>query len=141
MAASTSFIHVSTLPRREPEQGSTMAVKGTRSPSALAMPVTTTSSGCMRPGSVDVSRVAFTKSMDAMPSKLLFRCGCTRVGSFVSDRISSSSSLDRKKKRGKARRFISRYAFRPFWISSRRVAADSNACAMAEFSTQSMTRG
>jgi len=33
----------------------------------------------------------------AMPSKHFLRCGWTRIGSFVSDRISSSSSLDRKK--------------------------------------------
>jgi len=37
------------------------------------------------------------KSSFAMPSKHFFRCGWTRSGSFVSDRISSSSSLDRKK--------------------------------------------
>lgn len=29
----------------------------------------------------------------AMPSKHFLRCGCTRVGSLVSDRISSISSL------------------------------------------------
>ena len=33
----------------------------------------------------------------AMPSKHFLRWGCTRVGSLVSDRISNSSSLDRKK--------------------------------------------
>ena len=33
----------------------------------------------------------------SMPSKHFLRCGCTRVGSFVSDRISSISSLDKKK--------------------------------------------
>ena len=37
------------------------------------------------------------------------RCGCTRFGSFVSERISSRSSFERKKKRGKNRRFVSRY--------------------------------
>ena len=36
-------------------------------------------------------------SSRAMPSKHFFKCGCTRIGSLVSDRISSSSSLDRKK--------------------------------------------
>lgn len=41
------------------------------------------------------------------------------VGSFVSDRISSSSSLDRKKKRGKKSLFFSKYLFKPFRISSR----------------------
>ena len=41
------------------------------------------------------------------------------MGSFVSDKISSISSFDRKKKRGKKSLFFSRYAARPFWISSR----------------------
>ena len=44
----------------------------------------------------------------AMPSKHFFKCGCTRVGSFVSERISSISSLDKKKNREKYRRFCSR---------------------------------
>ena len=34
----------------------------------------------------------------AIPSKHFLRCGCTRIGSFVSERISSISSFDRKKK-------------------------------------------
>ena len=33
----------------------------------------------------------------AIPSKHFFRWGCTRSGSLVSDRISSSSSFDKKK--------------------------------------------
>ena len=33
-----------------------------------------------------------------MPSKHFFKWGCTRSGSFVSERISSISSLDKKKK-------------------------------------------
>ena len=41
-------------------------------------------------------------------SKHFLRWGCTLVGSLVSDRISSSSSLERKKNRGKYRRFFSR---------------------------------
>lgn len=32
-----------------------------------------------------------------MPSKHFLRCGCTFIGSFVSDNISSNSSLDKKK--------------------------------------------
>ncbi len=48
-----------------------------------------------------------------MPSKHFCRCGCTLDGSFVSDRISSISSFDRKKKRGNARRLSSRYAASP----------------------------
>jgi hypothetical protein len=43
-----------------------------------------------------------------MPSKHFPQCGCTARGSFVCERIISSSSLERKKKRGKARRFVSR---------------------------------
>jgi len=56
--------------------------KGTVSRSELTMPVTSRSG-------VNCSA--------AMPSKHFFRWGCTRSGSLVSDRISSSSSLDRKK--------------------------------------------
>ena len=37
------------------------------------------------------------KVRHSMPSKHFFRWGCTRNGSLVSDKISSSSSLDRKK--------------------------------------------
>lgn len=33
----------------------------------------------------------------AIPSKHFFKCGCTLVGSLVSDKISSNSSLDKKK--------------------------------------------
>mmetsp|Transcript_62800 Transcript_62800/g.198892 ORF Transcript_62800/g.198892 Transcript_62800/m.198892 type:complete len:287 (-) Transcript_62800:2989-3849(-) len=54
-----------------------------------------------------------------MASKHFFKCGCTLVGSFVSERISSISSLERKKKRGKKSRFFSRYAASPFWMASR----------------------
>lgn len=50
----------------------------------------------------------------SMPSKHFLRCGCTRVASLVSLRISSISSLDRKKKRGNASRLSSRYAARPY---------------------------
>ena len=42
------------------------------------------------------------------PSKHFLRCGCTLVGSLVSLRISSISSLDRKKNLGKAIRLTSR---------------------------------
>ena len=43
-----------------------------------------------------------------MPSKHFFKNGCTRRGSFVSDKISNNSSLDKKKNRGNANRFVSR---------------------------------
>jgi hypothetical protein len=46
---------------------------------------------------------------------------------FVSDRISNISSLDRKKKRGKNRRFFSKYAASPFWTSSSNRLASSGA--------------
>lgn len=40
--------------------------------------------------------------------------GCTLNGSFASDRISSSSSFERKKKRGKASFLVSRKSLRPY---------------------------
>lgn len=43
-----------------------------------------------------ISRFGRKSSLE-MPSKHFFRCGCTSSGSLVSDRISSISSLDRKK--------------------------------------------
>lgn len=53
-------------------------------------------------------RPHFTHCSVEMPSKHFLRCGCTRVGSLVLLRISSISSFDRKKKRGKAMRLSSR---------------------------------
>mmetsp|Transcript_16583 Transcript_16583/g.47315 ORF Transcript_16583/g.47315 Transcript_16583/m.47315 type:complete len:200 (+) Transcript_16583:440-1039(+) len=49
-----------------------------------------------------------SKSRCAIPSKHFFMWGWTFVGSFVSARISRSSSLDRKKNLGKASLFVSR---------------------------------
>lgn len=43
-----------------------------------------------------ISRFSLNCSF-AIPSKHFFKCGCTRYGSFVSDKISSISSLDKKK--------------------------------------------
>lgn len=43
-----------------------------------------------------ISRLSVNSSL-AIPSKHFFKCGCTRSGSFVSDKISRSSSFDRKK--------------------------------------------
>lgn len=59
-----------------------VCLKGTVSFSELIMPT--------------ISKSSVNSSL-AMPSKHFFRCGCTRSGSLVSDRISSSSSFDRKK--------------------------------------------
>lgn len=43
-----------------------------------------------------ISKLSVNSSL-AIPSKHFFKCGCTRRGSLVSDKISSSSSFDRKK--------------------------------------------
>jgi hypothetical protein len=48
------------------------------------------------------------KSRVCRPSKHFFMCGWTLVGSLVSERISSISSFERKKKRGKRMRLDSR---------------------------------
>ena len=87
--------------------------------------------------STEICAVIFRSSVNcslSMPSKHFRRCGCTRVGSFVSDRISSISSLLRKKKRGKNRRFFSRYAASPFWIAS------SSTLHSTSFSKRSLSR-
>ena len=109
IAASVWSSHFSTAPLASAtEMG---FIKGTSSSSSEIMAV-------MRKSSP--SNLSF-----ATPSKHFFRCGCTRVGSFVSDKISSISSLDRKKKRGKNKRFFSRYAESPFWIASNRMLHSS----------------
>ncbi|CAB1336130.1 unnamed protein product [Coregonus sp. 'balchen'] len=81
MMSSTCTSHFSTAPRASEVEISWMSC--TRSASLLYM--------AWRDG---LGR----KSSLAMPSKHFFRWGCTRNGSLVSDRISSISSLDRKKK-------------------------------------------
>ena len=60
-----------------------------------------------------ISRSSVNVSL-AIPSKHFFKCGCTLVGSLVSESISSISSLERKKKRGKYNLFFSRYSLRPY---------------------------
>ena len=70
--------------------GIILVEKGTFSFSALIIPTTSWSS-------VNSSR--------AIPSKHFFKCGCTRKGSLVSDRISSNSSLDKKKNLEKMDKF------------------------------------
>mmetsp|Transcript_6077 Transcript_6077/g.18750 ORF Transcript_6077/g.18750 Transcript_6077/m.18750 type:complete len:363 (-) Transcript_6077:1892-2980(-) len=86
-------------------------LNGTTSCSTLVIAVTT----------------APSKTRRLMPSKHLRRWGCTRVGSLVSANISRISSLDRKKKRGKNRRFFSRYAAKPRWTSSSSLFASFSA--------------
>ena len=54
-----------------------------------------------------------------IPSKHFFRCGCTRSGSFVSDKISSSSSLDRKKNLEQFFFQISGFFIELCWIEER----------------------
>ena len=76
----TSNSHFSTIPFAS--AGRILLEKGTVSFSELTMPI------------ISISSVNLSL---AIPSKHFFRCGCTRSGSFVSERISSSSSLDRKK--------------------------------------------
>ena len=58
-----------------------------------------------------MSRLGCLNSSLSIASKHLRRNGLTRSASFVSERISSSSSFDRKKNRGNARRFVSRYLY------------------------------
>mmetsp|Transcript_13745 Transcript_13745/g.31865 ORF Transcript_13745/g.31865 Transcript_13745/m.31865 type:complete len:305 (-) Transcript_13745:1763-2677(-) len=101
MMRSVSSSHFSTAPRAS--AGFRVLTQPTFSPSALTMPWT---------------MVFSSKSREWIASKHFLRCGCTRSGSFVSERISSNSSLDRKKKRGKYRRLVSRYSFKPLLISS-----------------------
>ena len=59
-----------------------------------------------------------------MDSKHFFTNGCTFFGILPSDRISSSSSFDRKKKRGKVIFFVSRNALSPFSTTSSCSLAD-----------------
>ena len=104
MMRSTSPSHISTAPL-----GFIFSAKGTFSPSALFMATMDRSS---------------SKSSVWIASKHLRRCGCTASGFFVCDRICSSSSFERKKKRANARRFVSRYSARPFCTpSSTRLAS------------------
>lgn len=80
MMSSTCTSHFSTAPRASDVEIHSMS--STRSPSLLNM--------------AWMSRLG-RKSSLAMPSKHFFKWGCTRMGSLVSERISSISSFDRKK--------------------------------------------
>ncbi len=80
MMSSTCTSHFSTAPRASDVEISWMS--STRSPSLLYM--------------AWMSKLG-RKSSLAMPSKHFFKWGCTRIGSLVSERISSISSFDRKK--------------------------------------------
>ena len=79
MMASQSISHFSTLPPAF--FGLKERRRSTFSPSSLNMAFTSRSS---------------SKCSRWMPSKIFLRKGCTRSGSFVSLRISRSSSFDRK---------------------------------------------
>mmetsp|Transcript_9298 Transcript_9298/g.39087 ORF Transcript_9298/g.39087 Transcript_9298/m.39087 type:complete len:235 (+) Transcript_9298:233-937(+) len=83
--------------------GSISLLSGTRSPSTeiIARIVT-----------LSVNSTSFTAS------KHFFMNGWIFSGSFASERISSSSSLDRKKNRGNASFLVSRKSFRPFSTTS-----------------------
>lgn len=128
MILSNSISHFSTCPLVA--RVDIASIKSTSSPSVDRIASTSRSSSNLN---------------ECIPSKHFLKCGCTlnnviiirkswidlfgtksyikanfhyRVGSFVSDKISNNSSLDRKKNLGKKRRFLSRYSFKPFWISS-----------------------
>mmetsp|Transcript_10035 Transcript_10035/g.27352 ORF Transcript_10035/g.27352 Transcript_10035/m.27352 type:complete len:223 (-) Transcript_10035:806-1474(-) len=88
MRFSTTPSHCSTLP-----VGDMGSSKGTFSFSLEFMAV--------------ISRLG-EKSRDSMASKHLRKCGCTARGFLVWLRICSNSSLDKKKKRAKAKRLVSR---------------------------------
>ena len=79
MEASKSISHLSTLPPAE--LGLKVLTSCTLSPSAEIMAVTVRSSSNL---------------ILLMPSKIFFRKGWTRRGSLVSDKISKSSSFDKK---------------------------------------------
>lgn len=129
-------------------------VSSTTSPSEDFMWVTTRSS---------------VKLSLAIPSKHFLRWGCTlivqtifnwyekyicmisntllyfewthRIGSLVSERISSSSSLDKKKNLGKYKRFFSRYAFNPRCTISSKLLDFFNLSSIFSIVITSRTRG
>lgn len=78
--SSTWMSHFSTAPLAADVE--MRAISSTRSPSELYMAL--------------ISRLDRNSNL-AMPSKHFFRCGWTLSGSLVSDKISSISSLDKKK--------------------------------------------
>ena len=108
MRPSTCCSHCSTLP--SVACGSMLPLKRTHSPSVDVTPQT-------RSFSSKLSFRAF--------SKHLMMCGCTDSGSLVVV-ISIRSSLDRKKRRGNATRFVSRYSATPLSTASSRRACSAN---------------
>lgn len=92
MMSSTCTSHFSTAPRASEVE--IFSMSSTRSPSLLYM--------------AWMSRLG-RKSSLAMPSKHFFKWGCTRMGSLVSERISSISSLDRKKNLQSVKRIINKH--------------------------------
>lgn len=67
------------------------------------------------------------KCRELMPSKHFLRWGCTRCGSFVSDRISSSSSLDKKKNLQEWRE-LCQWLLEPAWLEWFSVEAEIRIC-------------
>eukprot|EP00966_Prymnesium_polylepis_P285144 6586981-Prymnesium_polylepis.1 len=91
MCSSTPPSHVSTLPR-----------------ALRFLPSITFSPSPEYMAKMSIEPGWLPKSSFLMLSKHLIRCGCTACGLRASAKISSSSSFERKKKRGKAERFVSR---------------------------------
>mmetsp|Transcript_11854 Transcript_11854/g.45913 ORF Transcript_11854/g.45913 Transcript_11854/m.45913 type:complete len:595 (+) Transcript_11854:200-1984(+) len=96
MTSSNSSIHFSTAPV---SAGSISLHNGTLSPST---------------DTIVFMVICSVNSTFWTASKHFFINGCTRSGSFPSERISRSSSLERKKKRGNAIFLVSRKSLRPF---------------------------
>ena len=74
-------------------------------------------------------------------SKHFFMKGWIFKGSLASDRISSSSSFDRKKNRGKASFFVSRKSFKPFSTTSRSWFAERKSSSKSGIKGASMAFG
>mmetsp|Transcript_2479 Transcript_2479/g.8840 ORF Transcript_2479/g.8840 Transcript_2479/m.8840 type:complete len:210 (+) Transcript_2479:320-949(+) len=100
MTSSNSSIHFSTAPV---SAGSISFARGTTSPST---------------DTIFVMVTLGVNSTSLIASKHFFMKGCTLSGSLASDRISRSSSFERKKKRGKASFLVSRKSLRPFSTTS-----------------------
>ena len=76
------------------------------SPSGLTMPTISTSASGRSPSSGNCTPRPL-KVTACTPSKHFFRCGMMRSSDRESERMESSSSFERKKKRGKTLRFVS----------------------------------
>mmetsp|Transcript_31101 Transcript_31101/g.92588 ORF Transcript_31101/g.92588 Transcript_31101/m.92588 type:complete len:265 (-) Transcript_31101:1501-2295(-) len=123
MSDSTSSSQRSTAPVAA---GLTVSTNGIFSPSTETMPEISPS----------VSNVS---SLTA--SKHFLTNGCTFSGSLASDRISSSSSLERKKKRGNAIFLVSRKSLRPFSTTSSDVLQATRSSSRPSNSATSVITG